>query len=95
MRNAIPISQAPKHFPGKPPHICTLYRWMQKGVRGCRLETFSVGMKRYVTQEAIDAFVARTTAAAPHSDLAMQAKTSRSRHQSIAQAEREFIAGQQ
>lgn len=88
--NAIPIGKSAKYFPGKRPHITTIYRWMQRGVRGVRLETFTVGMRRYTSQEAIDRFVQQTTAAAPHAEVAQHAALSKARLRQIEQAEREL-----
>ncbi|TWU23841.1 DUF1580 domain-containing protein [Bythopirellula polymerisocia] len=39
----------------------TAWRWTAKGVRGVTLETFSVGAKRYSTEEAYVRFIEATT----------------------------------
>ena len=63
VQDAVPISEAGKLVPGRPA-TSTLWRWAKKGCRGVRLETFSVGSRRYVTREAIARFIEQTTAAA-------------------------------
>jgi hypothetical protein len=52
----VPWQQAAKHVPGQP-HISTLHRWRLKGVKGHRLETLSVGGRRFTSREAIDRFI--------------------------------------
>jgi hypothetical protein len=85
----IPISEAPAHVPGSRPHLATIWRWIQRGVRGVNLETVLVGGKRYTSAEAIARFVEETTAAAggPQPKRGIR---SRSRELAIERAEREF-----
>ena len=54
--NLIPLSKAPKHIPGNP-HISTIHRWVQQGVRGRVLETRMVGGRRFTSLEAIARFI--------------------------------------
>ena len=42
----------------------TIWRWCLSGVRNVRLENFSLGAARYTTQEALERFSDRCTAAA-------------------------------
>ena len=56
-------TQARNHVPGRP-HVATIWRWMTKGSRGVRLESIVCGGRRFTSVEAIQRFVARTTAAA-------------------------------
>jgi hypothetical protein len=51
-----PLSKGP---PGlkKPPSPATLWRWALRGIRGHRLETVSIGGRRYSSREAFDRFV--------------------------------------
>jgi len=58
----VPISQALAMFPGRRPHISTVWRWGQKGVRGVKLEIVRVGGRAYVSLGAIDRFVSATSA---------------------------------
>lgn len=53
----IPLAEVAKQLPGRP-HVSTLHRWTTKGVRGVKLETTRVGSRVYVTQEAIERFLA-------------------------------------
>ena len=87
---AIPIGKSSRHFPGKRPHISTIYRWLERGVRGVKLESFCVGSRRYVTQEAIELFIQRTTAAGPYSQAPSASTVSKQRQREIEQAEREL-----
>lgn len=41
-------------------HLSTVWRWALRGVRGHRLECFSIGGRRYTTREAFERFVAAT-----------------------------------
>jgi hypothetical protein len=84
----IPVSDAPKHVPGRP-HIATIWRWIQRGCRGVRLETWLVGGRRFTSLEAIDRFIERTTAAAAP-ELACAVPTPRQRRRAIDQANREL-----
>ena len=62
----IPLSDAPRISPGRP-HVSTVIRWSQRGVRGVKLETILCGGKRYTSHEALQRFFERTTAAADQS----------------------------
>lgn len=65
--NLVPLSQVPKLLPvrasGKPVHISAVYRWVQRGVRGTRLETLKVGGTTYTTLEALQRFAEAATRA--------------------------------
>lgn len=39
----VPINQAARLFPGRRPHVSTLWRWAQRGVRGVKLVIVRVG----------------------------------------------------
>lgn len=49
---------------GKKPHCSTLWRWMQKGVRGVRLEHVKIGRRIVTTRPALEVFF-KDLAAAP------------------------------
>jgi hypothetical protein len=52
------LTHAPKLFPGEPPSIGTLYRWVNIGVRnGVKLECVRRGNTAYVTRAMIDRFL--------------------------------------
>jgi hypothetical protein len=57
------LADAAKLFPDQP-NSSTIWRWHTKGVRGVRLETTVIAGRRFTTREAIDRFVAATTAVA-------------------------------
>lgn len=60
----LPFSAVPRSMPGEPPSIATVRRWRIRGVRGVKLETLLVGGRRYTSEEALQRFLAGTTAAA-------------------------------
>ena len=68
----------------------TVWRWSLRGVRGVKLETFSVGARRFTTSEAFARFVEGTTAAAQGEQP--KTRTNRQRDAAIAQAEAELAA---
>lgn len=52
------VKESPAHFPGRRPHLSTVYRWVFSG----RLETIKVGARLYTSREAIRRFVSRCNA---------------------------------
>lgn len=66
----------------------TCWRWAQKGVRNIRLETLSIGAKRYTTEEALERFVEETTRAASGESPQRCPRTSRSQQHDMSDAER-------
>ena len=88
------LSAAARGLPGpsgRGLHTSTIWRWSQRGVKGVRLETVLVGGVRYTSREALDRFVAATTAAADGTSSPI--RTSRQRERSIAAAEKELAGG--
>jgi hypothetical protein len=81
-------SEAAKIIPGRP-HASTVWRWYRHGVRGVRLETIVVGGRRFTSHEAVQRFIARTTAA--RDGQPARAACER-RQQAIAKAEAELAA---
>ncbi len=63
--------------------LSTAWRWVLKGTRGNKLESFKIGSKRMTSVEAVERFVARSNAAQP-----APASTTTQRKKSIAAAER-------
>ena len=59
------MTEAVEHLPhrrgGRPVHVATLYRWAQRGLRGCRLETIQVGGTSCTSLEAMQRFFDRLT----------------------------------
>jgi len=66
----------------------TPWRWTKSGVRGCQLESFSVGARRFTTREAFSRFVEATTAAAATGPMP-SVRTPRQLERTVAAAERE------
>lgn len=56
----IPIRDVPKRLPqrpnGKAVHVSAVYRWVQRGVRGHRLEAIRIGGTSYTSLEALQRF---------------------------------------
>ncbi|RIK74926.1 MAG: hypothetical protein DCC68_22150 [Planctomycetota bacterium] len=81
------LADAAKLLPSRP-HVSTLWRWFQRGVKGHRLETLVVGGKRYTSREALQRFADRLTAASTGEPTS--ARTPRQRQRQIEQAEAEL-----
>ena len=69
-------------------HTSTLHRWRLRGVRGIRLSTALIGAVRYTSEERLQDFIERTTAAADGTCLT--AHTSKHRQRQIEAAEKEL-----
>lgn len=54
---AITINQAAQIIPGRP-NPATVWRWINTGVRGFRLEAVPCGGRWFTSKEAIDRFLA-------------------------------------
>ncbi len=53
------LSDVPGMLPsigGKRVHRATVYRWVQRGIRGHRLEALCVGGRRVTSRQALDRF---------------------------------------
>lgn len=63
--NLIPLNEVPKLLPrrrtGRPIHLSAIYRWRQKGIRGIRLETTTLGGTTYTSKEALARFAEALT----------------------------------
>ncbi len=70
--------------------LSTTWRWTLRGVRRVKLETFSIGAKRFTTSEAFARFVVATTAAAQGAPTVPTVRTNRQRDAAIAKAEAEL-----
>lgn len=46
---------------GRPTHPSTIFRWMTRGIRGCRLETIRLGGVLFTSVEALQRFADRLT----------------------------------
>ena len=91
----IPICDVPRRLPprstGKRVHISAVYRWVQRGVRGLRLETIKVGGTAYTSQEALQRFADGLSGQQRDSATSPLA-TSLTRQKQIERAEREVEA---
>jgi len=85
----VPINAAPMHVPTRP-HVATVWRWIQRGVRGVKLDTVLIGGKRYTSTEAIARFIGGTTAASDPTPTSTTPSRSKAREAEIERAEREF-----
>jgi hypothetical protein len=72
-------------------NVSTVWRWTSRGVRQIRLETFSVGGRRWTTEEAFERFVAATTALAVP-QASPSAQPSRSRNAAVRAADKRLAA---
>ena len=56
----IPLRDTPRRLParssGKRVHISAVYRWIQRGIRGVRLESIRIGGTMYTSAEALQRF---------------------------------------
>lgn len=53
----IPFNRVPQHVQktfGHKVHIASVYRWVNRGLGGARLETIKVGAKRFTSAQALD-----------------------------------------
>ena len=80
------FSEASKKIPGRP-HVSTLHRWRQCGVRGVKLETCLIGGRRFTSQQAVERFVQAMTDDDGHPAVVT---TSTKRELEIRAAEREL-----
>ena len=52
-------ARLPRRRRGSRPHVATLYRWAQRGIKGIRLETIQVGGTLCTSTEALQRFFDR------------------------------------
>jgi hypothetical protein len=55
------LPQAAATLPGRP-NVCTIFRWVQRGVKNVRLETVKIGGRRYTSAEALQRFAQQCSA---------------------------------
>jgi hypothetical protein len=88
IESLVPITDAHGIIPGRP-HLATVYRWWQKGVRGgIKLETALVGGRRFTSREAVQRFVERLSVQTPVVQGSAQGK----RLQAAEKADKELAA---
>ena len=80
------VSHLPRRRKGKRPALATIYRWMEPGVRGVKLEYLQVGNCRCTSVQALQRFFERLTHASPPASH----RSPPSRQRAAAAAEREL-----
>jgi hypothetical protein len=78
----------PRRRAGRKPHISTLYRWAQRGVRGVRLEILKVGATTCTSTEALQRFCERLTGG----ENVGIVRTSKQRQKRLAKVQQELAA---
>ncbi len=76
--NLIPVRQIAKERTGKTISPSCLWRWIRKGIRGCRLEAVHHSGAWHTTTAAWGRFIAGQTAAAMGADAAPETPAPRS-----------------
>jgi hypothetical protein len=61
----VPLTCAAQQYPGRRPHIATVFRHVLKGVRGVQLESTMIAGRRYTSMEAIRRFLSAINARSP------------------------------
>lgn len=86
----VPLAAAAKLLPkrrgGKPTHVATLFRWVQRGVKGVRLEAVQCGGVKCTSRPALSRFFQRLTSGGDP----LPVKTTKQRKRNIERAEREL-----
>ncbi len=77
----VTLAEAARLLPGRP-HLCTLYRWVARGVGGVKLEAVKVGGRTYTSRESLQRFAEACTG--PHPFMAPH--TARERQRAAEQA---------
>ncbi len=80
----ISIKQATKVIPTRP-HKSTIFRWIERGCRGKKLESWTIGGQRFTSVEALETFFSATNNRSPEASL-----PSKSRQSAIESAELEL-----
>lgn len=86
------LTEAPKHVPlrnGRRVHVSTLFRWAQRGVRGCKLEAIRIGGALHTSQQALQRFAEQLTAG-DQDDVTREDTTAAAANRQAAEAEAEL-----
>jgi Protein of unknown function (DUF1580) len=65
VEDVFPVSQAPKRIRGRRVHPSTVWRWVQRGIGGYKLETIKVGGVTCTSEAALLRFFSALTKAPP------------------------------
>ncbi len=88
----IALADVPAHLPnrrgGRRPHVSCIYRWVQRGCRGIKLEAIQIGGTCCTSLEALQRFFERLTAA--RNGEPASARTAKQRHAAIESANQEL-----
>lgn len=89
----IAVGEVPRHLPvrstGRRVHIATVYRWIQRGVRGVRLASIRIGGTTYTSLEAVQRF-SQQLSTPKHDRSCPQVPIPAARQRQIDQATREL-----
>lgn len=85
------LAQVCEHIPGRP-NISTVFRWVQKGVKGVRLRALRVGARIFISRDAIGEFLDALNAGTSQLPPVPAATREREKQSRIAAAERELTA---
>ncbi len=75
----IPLIDVPKHLPkrkGKRVNISSVYRWVNRGLSGVRLDTQAGPYGTYTTQASLDRFWQEVTVARRHRSVICEVNAS-------------------
>lgn len=72
-------------------HVITVWRWFSKGVAGVKLEGFSVGQRRFSTEQAFSRWVEAVTAA-KNGQYVIPSRTNRKREADKRRAHKRNVA---
>jgi len=80
--DVFPLRETPKRMKGRRVHPSTVWRWVQRGVRGHKLETIRIGGITCTSEKALARFFAalsnaNSSKAKPINDAARQAAVER------------------
>jgi len=57
--DVLSMSQAAREIPGRP-HVSTVWRWANRGIKGERLATVSIGGRIFTSRQAVTRFLEST-----------------------------------
>ena len=94
----VPIRDVPKCLPPRPTgkriHVSAVYRWLQRGVHGIRLESIKIGGTTYTSREALQRFADKLTQpASDHTSASTSTTATRQRQINRAGQEVDDILG--
>ena len=82
-------AELPRRRKSSRPHVATLYRWAQRGLRGVKLETIQIGGTCCTSREALQRFFDALTRSERNAKLDPRTPPDRERDRRIEDAEAE------